>query len=140
MLTEYFLLLRKLSSLLPNSRSLWMLEREGCSDIMVKVARKHQIPHIITSFSHRQWMEIRQIGLSSGLIKQENLANKDIPHSLYEHKLYGLCLPQYKKLSFCAELQIFYNVQRNSFSFHNHSFHLWSVYCETKTILNILLN
>jgi len=46
-----------------------MLEREGCSDIMVKVARKHQIPHIIASFSHRPWMEIRQIGLSSGLIK-----------------------------------------------------------------------
>lgn len=135
MLTEYFLLLRKLSSLLPNSRSLWMLEREGCSDIMVKVARKHQIPHIIASFSHRPWMEIRQIGLSSGLIKQENLTNKDIPHSSY-----SLCLPQYKKLSFCAELQIFYNVQRNSFSFHNHSFHLWSVYCKTKTILNILLN
>ena len=74
MQTEFFLLLRKLSDLLPNTRSSWMLEMEGCSDVMVKVAGKHQIPHIIASFSHRPWMETRQIGLSPGLIKQENLA------------------------------------------------------------------
>lgn len=78
-----------------------MFHGEACNGVVAKAAREHQIPHVITSFSHRPWMEIKQIVLSPSLSKR--IWQKKTFVVLYAVQV---CL-NYKKPSVCSELQIY---------------------------------
>lgn len=87
-----------------------MLQREGCSDAVAQVARKCQIPHTVLLFSHRPWMESKQIGLSPSLSRR-----------IWQTQTY--ILPRAVQVylavrnSACAELQIYIMYEEMNFPF-----------------------
>lgn len=103
MQAKYFVLLREPSDLLPYLTFMVFVGCYGgkaCSGAMAEVASKCQIPHIVLLFSHRLWMESKQIGFSPSLSRRI-WQTQTRPSSCRPG------LPQCKKRSACAELQIY---------------------------------